>query len=44
MALVNYESLMYLSHYGLTEQHATCETARPYFEGQMDTRNWPRTA
>lgn len=36
MPLVNYESLMYLGNYGLTEQHATCETARSYFSQQQD--------
>lgn len=36
MPLVNFESVMYLGEYGLTEKHATCETARSYFSEQQD--------
>ena len=36
MPLVNYDAVMYLANYGLTEKHATCETARTYFEQQQD--------
>ncbi len=37
MALVNAETMMHLGQgYGLTEKHATCETARKYFEAKED--------
>jgi prepilin-type N-terminal cleavage/methylation domain-containing protein len=36
MPLVNYKSVMHLGQYGLTEKHATCETARSYFSQQQD--------
>ena len=36
MPLVNYQALTYLGKYGLTEQHATCETARSYFSRKQD--------
>ena len=36
MPLVNFASVMYLGQYGLTEKHATCEIARPYFSEQQD--------
>ena len=36
MPLVNFASVMYLGEYGLTEKHATCETARSYFSQQQD--------
>ncbi len=35
MPLVNFDSVMYLGQYGLTEKHATCETARTYFSEQQ---------
>ena len=35
MALVNAETMMHLGQsYGLTDEHATCETARKYFEAK----------
>ncbi len=37
MTLINYKSMTQLGSYGLTEKHATCETARKYFES---TKNW----
>ena len=36
MPLVNFYSVIYLGQYGLTEKHATCETARAYFSEQQD--------
>jgi prepilin-type N-terminal cleavage/methylation domain-containing protein len=37
MALVNAETMMHLGKgYGLTDEHATCETARKYFEAKED--------
>ena len=37
MALVNAETMMHLGQtYGLTDEHATCETARKYFEAKED--------
>ncbi|MBN1804942.1 MAG: type II secretion system protein [Sedimentisphaerales bacterium] len=37
MALVNAETMMHLGQgYGLTDEHATCETARDYFEAKED--------
>jgi len=37
MALVNAETMMHLGQgYGLTHEHATCETARKYFEAKED--------
>ena len=32
LTLMNYETMMAFGRYGLTEEHATCETARAYFE------------
>ena len=37
MTLINYKAMKQLGSYGLTEKHATCETARKYFES---TENW----
>ncbi|UCF16727.1 MAG: prepilin-type N-terminal cleavage/methylation domain-containing protein [Phycisphaerales bacterium] len=37
MTLINYEAMVQLGSYGLTKKHATCETARKYFES---TKNW----
>ncbi len=37
MTLFNYDTMTSLGNYGLTEQHATCETARKYFES---TEGW----
>lgn len=37
LTLVNFRSMAALGAYGLTEEHATCETARKYFEA---TENW----
>ncbi|MEJ2704152.1 MAG: DUF1559 domain-containing protein [Sedimentisphaerales bacterium] len=34
LTLLNYRSMVSLGSYGLTEQHATCETARKYFESK----------
>ncbi len=34
MTLLNYKTMLAFGHYGLTEKHATCETARKYFETQ----------
>ena len=34
LTLLNYKSMMSLGSYGLTEEHATCETARKYFESR----------
>ncbi|MHC4323172.1 MAG: prepilin-type N-terminal cleavage/methylation domain-containing protein [Planctomycetota bacterium] len=37
MALVNAETMRHLGEgYGLTDEHATCETARKYFEAKED--------
>ena len=37
LALVNAETMSYLGQsYGLTDEHATCETARKYFEAKKD--------
>ncbi len=37
MAMVNAETMRHLGEtYGLTEEHATCETARKYFEAKED--------
>ena len=37
MALVNAETMRHLGQsYGLTDEHATCETARKYFEAKED--------
>ena len=37
MALVNAETMMHLGEaYNLTDEHATCETARKYFEAKED--------
>jgi len=36
MPLVNFESVMHLAQYGLSEKHATCETARSYFSQLQD--------
>ena len=33
LTLLNYKTMMAFGRYGLTEEHATCETARSYFEG-----------
>jgi len=32
LTLLNYKTMMAFGRYGLTEEHATCETARQYFE------------
>lgn len=47
LTLVNYNTMMIFGQYGLTERHATCETARKYFESADDwleafppTRAW----
>jgi prepilin-type N-terminal cleavage/methylation domain-containing protein len=37
LTLVNYKVMVSLGSYGLTEKHATCETARKYFES---TEGW----
>ena len=37
MTLMNYRMMVALGNYGLTEEHATCETARKYFES---TEGW----
>jgi prepilin-type N-terminal cleavage/methylation domain-containing protein len=37
LTLVNYRTMMAFGRYGLTEKHATCETARKYFESSP---NW----
>jgi Tfp pilus assembly protein PilE len=37
MTVVNFKAMMALAGYGLTEEYATCETARKYFES---THNW----
>lgn len=34
LTLINYKTMMAFGRYGLTEQHATCETARKHFESQ----------
>jgi len=34
LTLVNYKMMMAFGNYGLTEEHATCETARKYFESK----------
>ncbi len=36
LTLVNYRTMMSFGAYGLTEEHATCETARKYFESTDD--------
>ena len=36
LTLVNYKTMMAFGDYGLTEKHATCETARQYFESSPD--------
>ncbi len=36
LTLVNYKTMLAFGRYGLTEQHATCETARKYFESKPD--------
>jgi prepilin-type N-terminal cleavage/methylation domain-containing protein len=37
LTLVNYRTMMAFGNYGLTEKHATCETARKHFES---TEGW----
>lgn len=37
LTLLNYKTMMTFGRYGLTEEHATCETARKHFES---TDNW----
>jgi prepilin-type N-terminal cleavage/methylation domain-containing protein len=37
LTLLNYETMVSFGHYGLTEEHATCETARKHFES---TDHW----
>jgi prepilin-type N-terminal cleavage/methylation domain-containing protein len=37
LTLINYRTMTALGGYGLTEKHATCETARTYFES---TEGW----
>ena len=37
LTLLNYKTMMTFGQYGLTEEHATCETARQHFES---TDNW----
>ena len=37
LTLLNYKTMMTFGQYGLTEEHATCETARKHFES---TNNW----
>ena len=32
LTMINYKTMMTFGAYGLTEEHATCETARTYFE------------
>jgi prepilin-type N-terminal cleavage/methylation domain-containing protein len=34
LTLLNYKTMTIFGRYGLTEKHATCETARKYFESQ----------
>jgi prepilin-type N-terminal cleavage/methylation domain-containing protein len=34
LTLLNYNTMALLHNYGLTEEHATCETARKYFESK----------
>jgi len=36
LTLMNYQTMRALGAYGLTEEHATCETARKYFESTDD--------
>jgi len=36
LTLVSYKTMMAFGAYGLTEEHATCETARTYFESTKD--------
>jgi len=36
LTLINYETMLAFGDYGLTEEHATCETARKYFESTDD--------
>jgi prepilin-type N-terminal cleavage/methylation domain-containing protein len=36
LTLINFETMVTLGGYGLTEEHATCETARKYFEATDD--------
>lgn len=36
LTLINYETMIAFGDYGLTEAHATCETARTYFESTED--------
>jgi prepilin-type N-terminal cleavage/methylation domain-containing protein len=36
LTLINYKTMMAFGRYGLTEKHATCETARKYFESSPD--------
>ena len=37
LTLINYQTMLVFGRYGLTEKHATCETARTYFEA---TDHW----
>lgn len=36
LTLINYKTMLAFGSYGLTEEHATCETARKYFEATDD--------
>lgn len=36
LTMVNFRAMMSFAGYGLTEQHATCETARKHFESRDD--------
>jgi prepilin-type N-terminal cleavage/methylation domain-containing protein len=36
LTVINYRTMASFAHYGLTEKHATCETARKYFESAED--------
>lgn len=36
LTLVNYRTMLAFGRYGLTEKHATCETARKHFESKPD--------
>lgn len=36
LTLINYDTMVHLGSYGLTEEHATCETARKFFESTED--------
>jgi len=36
LTLINYRTMISFGAYGLTEEHATCETARKYFESTDD--------